>query len=58
MALDLDAELSAGHANLRRLCDIAIAEYEELLASETNQYFREFLSESSRRLGPGAQGMN
>ena len=45
MALDLDAELSALHANTRRRCDIWIAEYEELLGRETNRYFRELLIE-------------
>ncbi len=49
MELDLDAEREALHANLRRRCDIWIAEYEELLASETNRYFRELLIEQIER---------
>jgi hypothetical protein len=45
VALDLDAELSALDANMRRRCDMWIAEYEELLVGETNRYSRETLIE-------------
>ncbi len=45
MEADLDAERAALHANLPRRCDVWIAEYEGLLASETNRYFRELLIE-------------
>jgi hypothetical protein len=56
MALDLDAELEAANANLRRLRDETLAELAEELAAETNPYHREFLLgkiEKMRRIGAG-----
>jgi len=40
---EMDAELAAARANLRRLCDSGLAELAELLDGETNPYTREFL---------------
>jgi hypothetical protein len=56
MALDLEAELAAANANLRRLREETLAELAEELAAETNPYTREFLTEQierTRKIGTG-----
>jgi hypothetical protein len=40
---EMDAELAAARANLRRLRESGLAELAELLDGETNPYVREFL---------------
>jgi hypothetical protein len=54
VALDLEAELAAANANLRRLREETIAELTDELAAETNPYTREFLQgkiERVRKIG-------
>ena len=56
MALDLEAELAAANANLRRVRQETLADFAERLAAETNPYTREFLIrmiEEVRRIGVG-----
>ncbi len=54
MALDLEAELAAANANLRRIRDERLADLAVELANENNPYTREFLVnqiEKTRKIG-------
>jgi hypothetical protein len=56
MAPDLEAELAAANANLRRIRDERLADLAAELANENNPYTREFLTEQIekiRRIGTG-----
>jgi hypothetical protein len=56
MALDLEAELAAANANLRRIRDERLTGLAVELETETNPYTREFLTEQierTRKIGAG-----